>query len=78
MLDPAEIDRRFTYHPPDEQTKIIHANWRILERKIAEEITALATMAGDSREISLALTKLEEMTFWIHAHIARNITQKIN
>ena len=38
---------------------------------MAERLNALP--GGETREKSLAFTALEEMSFWVHAHIARNL-----
>jgi hypothetical protein len=67
-----EIERRFTYHAPSEDTRDLHTEWRFLEREYAEHINNL--LGGETREKSLALTALEEACFWVHAHIARNLT----
>lgn len=72
MPTPEELQRRFTYHAPDEKTRGLHEEWRAHERWYADHINELA--GGESREKSLALTALEEATFWVHAHIARNLT----
>ncbi len=57
-----ELERRFTYHAPDEGTRELHNEWRRHERWYAEHLKAF--------------TALEEMTFWGHAHIARNLHPK--
>jgi hypothetical protein len=67
-----ELDRRFTYHAPDEVTRGFHDLWRTHERWYADHINDLP--GGESREKSLALTALEEAAFWVHAHIARNLS----
>lgn len=69
MPTPEELDRRFTYHAPDEATRMLHEEWRGVEREYAHRLNVL----GESREVSLAFTKLEELAFWVHAHIARNL-----
>lgn len=71
-LSKEELERRFTYHAPDLTTRGIHDEWRNHEMWYAEHLNEF----DDSRELSLAFTKLEEMTFWVHAHIARNITKE--
>lgn len=85
VLSPEEIERRFTYYAPDEATRALHEEWRRHEREFAELLNAVpAFRVGDafghhpgqsfgSRELSLAFTALEELTFWVHAHIARNL-----
>jgi len=67
-----EIQNRFTYHQPkgDQAERYI---------KIRGAFGVLATMLHDlcppSRELSLAITKLEEASFWANASIARNETE---
>lgn len=70
MLSNEELERRYTYHAPDEETRELHGFLRRQERRWAEVINNLP---GESRELSAALTKLEEAMFWAHAHIARNL-----
>lgn len=74
MPSSEELDRRFTYHAPDEATRTLHNEWRGHERWYADAIDGLP--GGETREKSLALTALEEATFWVHAHIARNLHPK--
>lgn len=65
----ADLENRFRHHPPrGGQVKLYQDN-RDAYRALAERITA---MGGPSRELSLALTALEESLMWINAHIARN------
>lgn len=68
MLTADELDIRFTYHQPKEgQPKVYESI-----RKIAKDFAAYIIIAvPDSREQSLALTKLEEAVFWANAAIAR-------
>ena len=70
-LAPAEIERRFTYHAPDTETRAIHDELRAMEREYAERLAIV--LGGSSREASLAFTAFEEAMFWSHAHIARNV-----
>lgn len=74
MPDQEELDRRFIYHAPDENTRELHNDMREAEQDYAGIINNLP--GGESREKSLALTALEECTFWVHAHIARNLHPK--
>ena len=63
------IANNFTYHSPkDDQPE------RYVEiREAAGQLAILiAGNAPPSRELSLALTKLEEVVFWANAAIARN------
>jgi queuine/archaeosine tRNA-ribosyltransferase len=64
-----EIEKRFTYHPPKEGQPEKYTHIRNLARDLAYTIDQLCP---DSREKSLALTKLEESVMWANAAIARN------
>ena len=61
---------RFTHHAPSSE-EVIKAH-----QKIREECLKLSSVIAyhvpNSREKSLALTKLEEVMFWSNAGIARN------
>jgi glycyl-tRNA synthetase beta subunit len=63
------IENDFTYHAPigtqAERYEQIRSMTRILAR-------AVVVMCPGSRELSLALTHLEEAVFWFNAAIARN------
>jgi len=64
-----DIAKRFTYHAPkgDQPQRYIdiRENARLLASLIFEK-------TPESREQSLALTKLEECVMWANAAIARN------
>lgn len=67
----ADLQRRFAYHQPSgEEVKDRHQKARELCANVAEWTDELP--GGDTREKSLAITKLEEAMFWINAHIARH------
>jgi len=64
-----QIENAFTYHSPkgDQPTR-----YEFL-RKTAKELAYLIEgYCPDSREKSLAITKLEEAVMWANAAIARN------
>lgn len=64
-----ELETRFTYHPPkDEEQKKKYENLRHRAHLLAWDIFELVP---ESREKSLALTKLEEAVMWANAGIAR-------
>lgn len=69
MLTPEELTKRFTYHPPKEGQPQIYEDIRGSAKALA---ILLISHCPASRELSLALTKLEEVIFWANASIARN------
>jgi hypothetical protein len=63
------INRNFTYHPP----KSDQPGRYMLLREQAHNLASLFLQnCPNSRERSLALTKLEEAVMWANASIARN------
>jgi hypothetical protein len=68
MLVPEELEIRFTYHSPSGDQPEKYEIIRNIAKGFAEFI---AVNTPDSREQSLALTKLEEAVFWANAAIAR-------
>jgi len=70
-MDKTEIERRFVYHPPNDQTRAFHDAIRADMLAFAEKMNIL--LPDESREKSLFFTALEEASFWSHAHIARNM-----
>lgn len=67
MMD--DLEKRFTYHPPKpgqpERYDKLREKAKLFSFDIHEN-------CPDSREKSLALTKLEEVVMWANAAIARN------
>lgn len=68
-MDKETIIRNFTYHPPKDGQPEKYNDLRNAARELAELIN---NKCPDSREKSLALTKLEESIMWANASIARN------
>lgn len=68
MIDPEELDKRFTYHPPKEGQPERYVIIRDEARAFAELIVECTP---ESREQSLAMTALEEAVMWANAAIAR-------
>ena len=64
-----DINRRFDYHPPSPEVGQQHADVRWALKDVA---IYLLDNLPESREASLAITKLEEALFWANAAIARN------
>jgi hypothetical protein len=68
-MDNGEIEKRFTYHPPKgDQAE----RYQLIRAKAKELADLVAQACPDSREKSLAFTKLEESVMWANASIARN------
>lgn len=67
VIDSAEIERRFSYHAPDTERRLLHENMRVSFKATAHVVAGLP----ESREKSLAMTALEESMFWANAAIAR-------
>jgi len=69
MVTYDEIEKRFTYHAPKEGQPKKYQDIRQAAKSLAYLI---CEFCPDSRERSLALTKLEEAVMWANAAIARN------
>ena len=63
-----EIENSFTYHKPKEGQPEKYQELRDQAKALAY---LLDELCPDSREKSLAFTKLEECVFWANASIAR-------
>lgn len=64
-----ELENRFTYHAPKEGQLERYERIRYKGKMLAAYINEYCP---DSREKSLALTKIEEAVMWANAAIARN------
>jgi hypothetical protein len=65
-----QIENNFKYHAPkNQETVLAHEAVRNECRHLAN---SLDTLLPNSREKSLAMTKLEEVMMWANAAIARN------
>ena len=64
-----DIENNFTYHKPNDLQQEKYVNLRELGKGMARLIES---SVPDSREKSLAFTKLEEAVMWANAGIARN------
>ena len=63
------IDNDFTYHAPKEGQPELYDLLRSKCRALAHDLVGLVP---ESRELSLALTNLEQVVFWANAAVARN------
>lgn len=73
-VDTQALDNRFTYHAPHGDQPIRYRFLRAAAHVLAEHFVRYCP---PSRELSLALTKLEEALFWANAAIARNEKEKV-
>lgn len=64
-----ELESRFTYHAPKEGQPERYERIRYKAKMLAAYINEYGP---DSREKSLAITKIEEAVMWANASIARN------
>lgn len=67
-MDRATIINNFTYHKPRPEDLVIYNHLRDEAKELAFSINS---MCPESREKSLALTKLEEAIMWANASVAR-------
>jgi hypothetical protein len=65
----SEIGNNYTYHAPKSNQTALYINIREKAKELAYMIDELCP---ESRERSLAMTKLEEAVMWANAAIARN------
>lgn len=63
-----DLKNRFTYHPPKDGQQWTFEQIRNTAQHYA---LLLAGLCPQSRELSLAITHLEEVVFWANASIAR-------
>ena len=64
-----QLQNNFTYHAPREGQPGRYEDIRNTGLDMAR---LLARLCPESRELSVALTKIEEAVFWANAAIARN------
>lgn len=63
------IENSFTYHAPKEGQP---EKYELLRSKAKELAYLIDELCPNSREKSLAMTKLEESSMWANASVARN------
>lgn len=64
-----KIERAFTYHAPKVNQP---QRYEAIREKAKELAYLIDGLCPESREKSLAMTKLEEASMWANASIARN------
>ncbi len=70
MLSNQEIEHRFTYHPPTTEQQACYVAIRDTAKMLAD---ILNQVCPDSREKSVAFTKLDEVVMWGNAAVARGL-----
>ncbi len=69
------LENNFTYHPPFGD---LPSRYEIIRGEAKTLAYTFCQRAPESRELSLALTKLEEAVMWVNAAIARNEKEDSN
>jgi len=69
MITDRDLKIRFTYHRPDEHKT---ARCQIIRETAHTFADLMRDHVPDGRELSLALTKLEEVVMWANAGIVRH------
>lgn len=64
------VEERFTHYPPKDKKQ--EKKYQGMRNNFKLCASFVALHCPDSREKSLAITKLEEALFWANAAIARN------
>lgn len=69
-----DLVNRFTYHPPinDQPDR-----YKMIRDEFLELALILASNCPQSRELSLALTSLEQASMWANASISRNEKEQV-
>jgi hypothetical protein len=70
-----DLNVRFTYHKPFGDQPARYEDIRAIAFDYADY---LVKNCPDSRELSLAITKLEECVFWANASIARHEEEPVS
>ncbi|OKI54527.1 hypothetical protein A6A27_31880 [Micromonospora sp. CB01531] len=69
-IDPTEVASRFSYHQPS--TEDIRTKHELIRFECGVLAEVLLEHCPESRELSLALTKLDEVCMYANAAVARH------
>jgi len=67
MLNPDEINKRFSFHPATDKSRPQHEDARSIIRGAAIQVNKVIP---DGREAAVVMTKLEEALMWANKAIA--------
>ena len=67
--DQKQVDSNFTYHPPMGNQR---ERYELIRDEAKDFAILLTENCPGSRELSLALTNLEQVVMWANAAISRN------
>lgn len=65
----ADLEKRFSYHKPNGEKQEIYP---LIREKAKEFAYLIKKYVPESRELALALTKVEESVMWANAGLSRN------
>ena len=74
MMDSEELRVRFSYHAPDGSAVV--DTYQVVRDAALSYAQLLADLVPPSRELSLAVTNLEQTVMWANAGIARRPHQQ--
>lgn len=70
MIDRQDLLNRFTFHPVDSEDTA--RTYELIRHNARELALGLTEICPSSRELSLAVTHLEQVVFWANAAVARH------
>lgn len=65
-----DLENRFTYHPPRDDVDV--ELYQRIRQKGLEFALLVDSAAKESRELSLAITHIEDAVMWANAAVARH------
>jgi len=74
-MDTADLENRFTYHPPQGGQVHLH---EVIRARGLDLALYLNAETPEGREKSLAITHLEQCVMWANAAIARSAGRRVS